>query len=204
MPSSTESGIRRLHSLALILRGIAVSWSILTVVTFGLLAIWPQPDFRESGPFFVGGAVLSIFYTVALIWPVKPDVRNRLPRIVMVLRWQVSTGITIAFALGFTVRAELQMSFWLYGIYLFLSATILLLISLVSQGLQKRYAESDDEARKAELEELAGRVAASTVNQLHSAMPELLALANATDGTSREQRASSAPARWLCRVLGRP
>lgn len=203
MRSPTESGIRRLHSWALFLRGIAVFWSAFTVVTFGLFAVWPQPDFQESGPFFAGGAVLSLFYTVALIWPVKPDVRNRLPRIVMVLRWQVSTGITIAFALGFTVRAELQMSFWLYGTYLFLSATILLLISLVSQGLQKRYAESDDEARKAELEELAGRIAASTVNQLRSAMPELLALANATDGTAHEQRASSAPARWVCRVLGK-
>ncbi|RZU66984.1 hypothetical protein EV379_3359 [Microterricola gilva] len=203
MPSTTENAIRRLHLWALVFRGVAVGWSTLTVLTFGSLAMWGQTGFHEAHPFLVGGTVLSVFYTAALIWPVKPDVRHRLPRIVMVLRWQVATGITIAFALGFAARAELQMSFWLYGTYLVLSAIFLISISLVSQGLQKRYAESDDEARRAVLDDLVGRIAANTANQLRSAMPEFLALANATDEPAQKQRTSSALGRWACRVLGK-
>lgn len=203
MPSTTENEILRLHSLVLVIRGFAVGWSTFTLLSFGSVAVWPQTDFQEARPFLVGGTVLSIFYTAALIWPVKPDVRNRLPRIVMVLRWQVATGITIAFALGFTVRAELQMSFWLYGTYLVFSAIFLLSISLVSQGLQRRYAESDDQKRKAELDDLAGRIAASTAHQLLSKVPELLVLASATDEAAHEQRVSSAPRRWVRRVLRR-
>lgn len=203
MPSTTENAIRHLHSLALVFRFLAVCWSAFTVLSFGFLAVWPQPEFQEACPFLIGGTVLSILYTAALIWPVKPDVRHRLPRIEMVLRWQVATGITIAFALGFAVRAELQMSFWLYGTYLVLSAISLLSISLVSKGLQKRYAESDDKARKAELDYLVARIATNTARQLSTAMPELLSLANSADKTAPERRSLFAPGRWVSRVLGK-
>lgn len=163
-PIALKKQVRRFEICALVLRGIAVAWGALTVLTFaGLCA---SGDYDSSMPFLFGGTMLALFFLVVLCWPIRRDIRNGLSRIILVLRWQVTTGVVIAFTLGFVVREELQMSFWLVGSYLVIPALFLMLLRLNELGLRTRYAAMDDLARAEERSASMSELALATATHL--------------------------------------
>jgi hypothetical protein len=144
--------IRRLERLVLVVRGFAVGWCALTVITFGGLGVGVgmvsmSVDYAASRPLFLGGTILVTFFLAVLSWPLKRDIRNRMSRVILVLRWQVTTGLVIALTMGFVVREELRMGFWLFGAYLVIPAVFLMFVQLCEVGLRTRYAELDELAR---------------------------------------------------------
>lgn len=163
--------IRRLERFVLVVRGVAVGWCALTAITFGGLGVGmavvsTYDEYTASRPLFLGGTLLVIFFLAVLSWPLKRDIRNRLSRLVLVLRWQVTTGLVIAFTLGFVVREELRMSFWLFGAYLVIPAVFLMLVLLSELGLRTRYAELDELARTEEQRMTSHLLAAAVANNL--------------------------------------
>lgn len=98
-------------------RGWGLGWTIWTTLTYISLSIWPG-HFAEGRPIFIAGAALSMFFAVGLAWPTQDSIRGSLPRIIMLLRWQVATGLTLAFSFAIAARDELQLPILLYGGYL--------------------------------------------------------------------------------------
>jgi hypothetical protein len=147
-----QKEIRRLERFVLVVRAFAVGWCGFTAITFGGLGLQvpvvsTYDDFAASRPLFLGGTILVMFFLVVLSWPLKRDIRNRISRLILVLRWQVATGLVIAFTLGFVVREELRMGFWIFGAYLVIPAIFLMFVLLCELGLRSKYAELDELAR---------------------------------------------------------
>ncbi|GEK81517.1 hypothetical protein [Agrococcus baldri] len=142
---TTISPVERLESTAVWIRGFAVGWAVLALCTYlsGATVGVTDIPLHETRPIWVSASALGLFFLVLLAWPFRPDVRSRLPRILSVLRWQVATGVLIAFSLGATVRVELKMSVWLIGTYLAVHAIFFMLLALVDLALRRLYHEND-------------------------------------------------------------
>lgn len=126
-------------------RGWGLGWTIWTSLTYISLSLWPA-DFAEGRPIFIAGAAFSMFFAVGLAWPTRDSIRGSLPRIIMLLRWQVATGLTLAFSFAIAARVELQLPILLYGVYLIISAIPLMATSLIAGKLRGLY----DTARELE------------------------------------------------------
>jgi uncharacterized membrane protein len=81
----------------------------------------------------------------------KRDVRAHLARIVMVLRWQVTSGVVIAFTVSSLARADVRMGFYLYGAYLVVGAIFYMALSLIGLALSRRYEAAAEAQRQIDL-----------------------------------------------------
>lgn len=135
---------RRHETGALWARSIALAWTIITFVTFLLLGLVPQDPFsRDAMSIFIAGAVVTSGFLVGLVWSPWSDVEAWLTRVKLLLRWQVATGVVIAFSAALAVRPELTMPFSLYGFYLTFSAIPFAALSLIALRLRHLYGIRD-------------------------------------------------------------
>jgi len=132
----------------------------------GVDVVSTNDEYVASRPLFLGGTILVLFFLAVLSWPIKRDIRNGLSRLILVLRWQVTTGLVIAFTLGFVVREKLKMGFWLFGAYLVIPAVFLMLVRLSELGLRTRYAELDELVRTEEQKASAHLLARAVAREL--------------------------------------
>lgn len=164
--SATSVRVERLETCARVWRVVAVVWAWFTLTTFALVSIWSGHSLEPSRPIFIGGSALSLVFAIALSWPMKRDVRAHLPRMVMVLRWQLTSGAVIAFTVSSLARDELRMGFYLYGTYLVIGAIFYIALSLIDLALSRRYAAADETKRRTELMAVTDAAAAALIQNL--------------------------------------
>lgn len=85
---------------------------------------------------------------------------------VMVLRWQLTSGAVIAFTVSSLARDELRMGFYLYGTYLVIGAIFYIALSLIDLALSRRYAAADETKRRTELMAVTDAAAAALIQNL--------------------------------------
>lgn len=139
-----QTPISRWERFARRARGWGLGWTIWTALTYISLSIWPTAAYAEGRLIFIAGAVLSTFFAVGLSWRTQGNIRGSLPRIMMLLRWQVATGLTLAFSFAIAARDELRLPILLYGGYLIISVIPLMAVSLIDGKLRGLH----DEARE--------------------------------------------------------
>lgn len=135
------------------LRGWAVVWAGISWFTFVALATLGQGDpgslgilhVRENWSVLALISVLQGVYWGVLAWPPWGPVADWLPRILLVLRWQVVTGSTLALTLTALVGRDSNKYnvYALVGIYLLLNALPLMIFQLLSVAVERDRADQD-------------------------------------------------------------
>lgn len=151
------------------MRGLTVAWTALSIVTFLLLATLGQLDegsrellhVHENWRILTTVAVLELGYLIPLTWrPWRGPVTRWLPRIVMVLRWQVATGVTLALTVTALVGrgSTTYRVYGVAGLYLMGTVPFLMVFQLLNLRLERERAKQDVLQAQAAIQALVVRV----------------------------------------------
>lgn len=164
MDKNRKVKTRRLECAACIFRGLALFCTGFAVLGFFALVLFPQELFpQDARLIFIGGGAVAIGFLVGLLYPPWSEVEAWLGRVELLLRWQVASGVVIAFSAALAVRSDLMLALAISGMLLMLSTIPFAALSIIALQLRRQYDIRDhtaaENARLKEMDELKNLIA---------------------------------------------
>lgn len=140
-------------------------------VSFALYLSSHSPSLvADSVPILIAGIVMAIVFAIGMAWCPWADVKSWISRIELLLRWQVTSGLLIAFTISLEVRTGLQGPILFVGLFFTFQIFNFGTFSLVALKLRNLYQISDRREDKRRQEGLFKKLKQELVYQIGQEM----------------------------------